>query len=68
MSLISPVFVTYLITNLSGIPLLEIANDKKYKDNKEYAQYKASTPLLVPSLGKLLGISGSSGSSTKKEL
>lgn len=35
---------------MSGIPLLEEANDKKYAGNAAYAAYKAGTPMLVPRL------------------
>ena len=35
---------------MSGIPLLEDANDKKYAGNAAYAAYKAGTPTLVPRL------------------
>lgn len=55
-SLVSPMFVTFLVTKLSGIPLLEVSNDKKYKGNKEYLNYKQNTPLLMPNF-KLLFVS-----------
>jgi steroid 5-alpha reductase family enzyme len=45
---LSPIFVTFLITQLSGIPLLEQVNDRKYKGNQEYLRYKEETPLLLP--------------------
>ena len=35
---------------VSGIPLLEEANDKKYAGNAAYAAYKAGTPMLFPRL------------------
>jgi hypothetical protein len=47
-ALLSPSFITYLIMNVSGVPLLEDMADKKYKNNKEYQQYKAATSVLVP--------------------
>ena len=53
LSLISPVFITFLITNVSGIPLLEKINDKKYVNNIDYQLYKKTTPLLIPSISSL---------------
>ena len=38
---------------VSGVPLLEEANDKKYRGNAAYAAYKAGTPMLVPRLWPL---------------
>jgi len=49
-TLLSPCFVYLLLTRVSGIPLLEQAADKRWGDNAEYQQYKASTPVLVPQL------------------
>lgn len=48
MVLISPVFVTLLLTRVSGIPMLERRSDKRWGDEEEYQRYKASTPVLVP--------------------
>ncbi len=48
--LISPVFVIILLTKVSGIPLLEAKADLKWKDNVDYANYKANTPVLIPFL------------------
>ena len=39
---------TYMYIQLSGIPLLELANDRKYKGNPDYLRYKTETPLLFP--------------------
>jgi steroid 5-alpha reductase family enzyme len=47
-ALASPVFVTFLITRVSGIPLLEATNDKKYEGNEDYSEYKRLTPILAP--------------------
>ena len=38
----------YISIQLSGIPLLELANDRKYKGNPDYLRYKTETPLLFP--------------------
>ena len=47
-ALISPVFVTVLLTKVSGIPLLERRADKRWGDEAAYQEYKRSTPVLVP--------------------
>ncbi len=46
--LISPIFVTLLLTKVSGIPPLERRADEKWGGEAEYEQYKASTPVLIP--------------------
>jgi steroid 5-alpha reductase family enzyme len=46
--LVSPVFVTLLLTRLSGIPMLEARADKRWGEDAEYRRYKASTPVLIP--------------------
>ncbi|MHA2204025.1 MAG: DUF1295 domain-containing protein, partial [Candidatus Hodarchaeales archaeon] len=48
MTLISPVFVTLLLTKVSGIPLLEQRADKKWGGQKDYEEYKKKTPVLIP--------------------
>ena len=47
-TLISPVFVTLLLTRVSGIPMLEAKADERWGDQPEYRQYKATTPVLFP--------------------
>lgn len=49
-ALISPVFVTLLLTRVSGIPLLEQKADKKWGGQAEYEEYKKRTPVLIPRL------------------
>jgi steroid 5-alpha reductase family enzyme len=49
-ALISPVFVSLLLTRVSGIPLLEKRADEKWGGQKEYEAYKATTPVLIPKL------------------
>ncbi len=46
--LISPVFVTLLLTRISGLPMLEKRADEKWGDEPDYQAYKASTPVLIP--------------------
>jgi steroid 5-alpha reductase family enzyme len=49
-ALISPVFVTVLLTRVSGVPLLEAKADKKWGGQPEYEAYKKRTPVLIPRL------------------
>lgn len=49
-ALISPVFVTFLLTRVSGVPLLEQKADKKWGGQEEYESYKRKTPVLIPRL------------------
>ncbi len=49
-ALISPVFVTLLLTRVSGVPLLENKSDKKWGGQEDYEAYKKKTPVLIPRL------------------
>lgn len=49
-ALISPIFVTLLLTRVSGIPLLEKKADQKWGGQAEYEEYKKRTPVLIPRL------------------
>jgi steroid 5-alpha reductase family enzyme len=49
-ALISPVFVTLLLTRVSGVPLLEKKADQKWGGQADYEAYKRSTPVLIPRL------------------
>ncbi len=49
-ALISPVFVTLLLTRVSGIPLLEKKADQKWGGQANYEAYKKNTPVLIPRL------------------
>ncbi len=51
-TLISSIFVYLLLTKVSGINLLEEKSDIKWSKNDTYQNYKDSTPILVPFLGK----------------
>ncbi|MEM1439865.1 MAG: DUF1295 domain-containing protein [Pseudomonadota bacterium] len=46
-TLISPVFVTFLLTKVSGVPLLEQRSDEKWGGQEDYEAYKARTPVLL---------------------
>ncbi|QSE96479.1 DUF1295 domain-containing protein [Fulvivirga lutea] len=46
LGIISPILITYLLFNVSGVPMLE----EKYKKNQEYQEYVDSTPAIFPKL------------------
>jgi len=46
----SPLFVTYLLTKMSGIPILERMADERWGKDEGYQSYKRTTPVLVPKL------------------
>jgi steroid 5-alpha reductase family enzyme len=50
-TLLSPVFVTLLLTRVSGVPMLEERADERWGDDPEYLAYKERTPVLVPRIG-----------------
>ena len=45
-TLISPVFVFFLLTKVSGVPLLEKAADERWGGEEDYETYKQNTPVL----------------------
>jgi len=47
-ALISPIFITLLLTRISGVPMLERRADEKWGGQPDYEAYKARTPVLVP--------------------
>ncbi|UYP44298.1 hypothetical protein NEF87_000583 [Candidatus Lokiarchaeum ossiferum] len=47
-ALISPLFVLFLLTKISGLPLLEDYADKKWGGQDDYEEYKKNTPVLIP--------------------
>lgn len=47
-TLISPVFVAFLLVKVSGIPLLEAKADERWGGDDGYEAYKRTTPVLVP--------------------
>jgi steroid 5-alpha reductase family enzyme len=49
-TMISPLFVTLLLTRVSGVPLLEKKADAKWGGQEEYESYKKRTPVLIPRL------------------
>ena len=46
-TLISPVFVAFLLIKVSGIPLLEQKADKRWGGQEDYEAYKRRTPVLI---------------------
>ena len=47
-SLISPIFITILLTRISGVPMLEKRADEKWGGQPDYEVYKRDTSVLVP--------------------
>ena len=47
-TMISPVFVTLLLTRISGVPMLEKRADEKWGGQEDYETYKARTSVLIP--------------------
>jgi len=47
-AMISPLFVTLLLTRISGIPILERRANEKWGRQADYEAYKRRTPVLVP--------------------
>lgn len=46
-ALVSPVFVWFLLTRVSGVPMLEAAADERWGGQDDYEAYKQNTPVLV---------------------
>lgn len=51
-SLISPLFVAFLLIFVSGIQMLEKHADERFGNQEDYKKYKASTPVLIPFIGR----------------
>ena len=47
-TLISPVFVAFLLIKVSGIPMLEERADVRWGGQDDYEAYKRKTPVLIP--------------------
>ena len=50
LSVVSPLFVAFLLTKVSGIPILEKMNMRQWKENSEFLSYVQRTPRLIPYL------------------
>jgi steroid 5-alpha reductase family enzyme len=59
---VSPLFVGLLLLKVSGLPMLEAYADKKWGAEAEYQEYKRTTHVMVPFLGRILPGSAASGS------
>jgi steroid 5-alpha reductase family enzyme len=46
LTLISPIFITLLITRISGVPMLEAQADEKWGGQPDYEAYKRNTSIL----------------------
>jgi steroid 5-alpha reductase family enzyme len=46
--LLSPIFVAWLLSFLSGIPILEKQAMKAFGNNPAYRTYRSQTPVLIP--------------------
>ncbi len=46
--LISPVFVTLLLTRVSGIPMLETRAEEHWGQQEDFQQYSRNTSVLIP--------------------
>ena len=49
-TLISPIFVIFLLIKVSGIRMVELRADKRWGEDPEYQAYRSNTPVLVPRL------------------
>jgi steroid 5-alpha reductase family enzyme len=47
-SLISPIFITILLTRISGVPMLEDKADERWGGQADYEAYKKNTSVLIP--------------------
>jgi steroid 5-alpha reductase family enzyme len=47
-SIISPLFITFLLLFVSGIPILEKKADERYGKDKDYLSYKKRTSVFIP--------------------
>lgn len=48
LAVVSPIFLTYLLTNLSGIPLQEKSAMKRYGSNPDFLKHIQNTKKLIP--------------------
>ncbi len=50
LTILSPIYITFLLVSVSGIPTLEREYDKRYGEDKEYQEYKKKTGKLLPKI------------------
>ncbi|OKL48348.1 hypothetical protein BSR28_01205 [Boudabousia liubingyangii] len=51
-AVLSPIFVTLLLTKISGLPMLEKKGLERWGEDPEYQKYLAETGVLIPGIGK----------------
>jgi len=49
-ALIGPLFISFILIFVSGIPILEKGADKRWGADKKYQEYKKRTSVLIPFL------------------
>jgi steroid 5-alpha reductase family enzyme len=47
-AVLSPMFISFMIIFVSGIPLLEKSAEKKWGNDKNYIRYRKTTSVLIP--------------------
>ncbi|RUP42979.1 hypothetical protein BC936DRAFT_137812 [Jimgerdemannia flammicorona] len=52
LTVISPLFVCFVLTKVSGVPMLERLTDKRYGGLAEYQEYKRRVPIFIPWVGR----------------
>ncbi len=50
LTLVSPLFVIFLLCRVSGIPLLEAQAQERWGDDPDYRRYVETTPVLIPGI------------------
>jgi len=51
-TLVSPVFVSFLLLKVSGVPMLENNAESRWGNDPAFRKYKENTPTLIPYFGK----------------
>lgn len=52
-AIISPLFSTFILTQVSGIPMLEKSGMKRWGSDPDYQKYLREVPSLIPSLSRM---------------
>ena len=52
LTLVSPIFVFFLLTKISGVNMLEARGHKRWGKDSKYNDYLKKTPVLIPRLGR----------------
>ena len=48
LAVLGPLFITFILLKVSGIPLLEESSEKRYGHMPEFQAYRKNTSLLIP--------------------